>query len=70
MTKYTIRRSKQARSPLASGPGPAWKWLYDIDRSGVEIARGISLIASAMSFARRDAMKRGIGPYYIEKAWQ
>lgn len=69
MTKYTITRERLARSPLATGPGYAWRWLYNVSRGGTEIARGVDLFATARRMACRDAAKNNVGPFHIEKGW-
>ena len=69
MKKFTIRRRKVARSPLATGPGLAWTWLYDVFVDGKEICHGTSPLASAEAFIRRHG-RLIAGPYYTEKEWQ
>lgn len=69
VTKYTITRERLARSPLATGPGFAWKYLYAVKCGGTVIGRGFDRLDSTESFIRRRASIAG-GPYYIEKEWK
>ena len=66
--KYTITRSKIARPRTATGPGPAWKWLYDVTLDGQLVVKGIDLLGAAKSIIRRHAKTAG-GAYYVEKEW-
>lgn len=68
MRKYLITRTKVSRSPLATGPGPAWKWLYDVHQDGRVVVKGSDMLRSVERMIRRDALEVG-GSYYIEKQW-
>lgn len=50
----TITRRRIARSPFATGPGPAWKWYYDVQGLPT-VLRGFDLL----SIARRKAKEYG-----------
>jgi hypothetical protein len=49
----TIIRRTIMRSPLATGPGFAWKYIYDVSVASGELAHGVDYLASAERIARK-----------------
>jgi len=59
-----IKRRKLMRSPLATGPGLAWKYLYDVERlDGKVIVAGTDSLSNAEKMAYRDGCT-------YERAWE
>lgn len=50
-----ISRRKLLRSRLATGPGPAWKYLYDVSLDGREVVHGAEMLSIATRMAREAA---------------
>jgi len=67
---YTIRRRRLGRSPLATGPGPAWTWLYDVLCDGVELCHGTSGLQSAKNYISRHAREHDRPRFAVKYAWQ
>lgn len=76
MVRCLITRSKLGRSPLATGPGFAWKWLYTCVAfgpsfpQGIELIRGAETLASVRSYVNRKVKSNGWGPFYIDLEWK
>lgn len=67
---YTIRRRRLGRSPLATGPGPAWTWLYDVLCEGVELCHGTSPLQSAKNYIARHAREHDRPRFAVRFEWQ
>lgn len=49
-----ITRERLNRSPLYTGPGYAWKYIYNVSINGVFVSQGEPLLASARMRAKRE----------------
>lgn len=67
---YTIRRYRLARSPLATGPGPAWTWLYDVLCDGVELMHGGSGLQATKNYIARHARQHDRPRFTVRYAWE
>lgn len=54
-----ISRYRVMRSRFATGPGPAWKWLYTVTAGESEVAHGVDLLSIARRFAQRASRESG-----------
>lgn len=50
-----ISRRKIERSRLGTGPGFAWKWVYDVTLDGRAVVNGADMLAIATRMAREAA---------------
>jgi len=69
MPRYLVTRRRIARSPLATGPGFAWKWLYDVQRDGLAVSNGHDRIDAVRSWVGRDAHRLGHSIFAVSYAW-
>lgn len=63
--RITITRAKLARSPLATGPGPAWTWLYTVTTKGFYTASGT--LEECRTIAKRRRAETGLD---ISEDWE
>lgn len=68
--KYTITRWRLARPKLATGPGTAWRWMYNAHRGGAIVVRGFDRLDSLVGWIKRDAKKNSIVTPLIVKDWE
>lgn len=67
---FVVSRKKLARSPLATGPGPAWTFLYDVSRNGVLVMSGASRLDSVRSWIGRKAHSEGDSRFAVQYQWE
>jgi hypothetical protein len=62
-----ISRRKVMRSRFATGYGPAWKWLYDVNRPDGWAVQGAELLSIARRIAKVEAKRLGA---VVECSWE
>lgn len=67
---YVVSRRRVVRSPLATGPGFAWKYLYDVTRDGVSLCVGCDRLDSAKNWIGRNAKHDGVGRFAVRFSWE